>query len=161
MSMYSLLFLRFARGLVTAFRDAAAFACHTRLVPITEALRQPDRQRLAERLALLSLGWSGGTRLGESLAAFNREHGRLLSRRSVVIIVSDGLDTGAPERLGAELAAIRRRARRVIWLNPLLGRPGYEPRTGAMQAALPHLDLFAPAHDLRSLAALEPVLAEL
>lgn len=161
MSMYSLLFLRFARGLVTAFRDAAAFACHTRLVPITEALRQPDRQRLAERLALLSLGWSGGTRLGESLAAFNREHGRLLSRRSVVIIVSDGLDTGAPERLGAELAAIRRRARRLIWLNPLLGRPGYEPRTGAMQAALPHLDLFAPAHDLRSLAALEPVLAEL
>jgi uncharacterized protein with von Willebrand factor type A (vWA) domain len=161
MSIYSLVFLRFARGLVTAFRDAAAFACHTRLVPITEALRQPDRQRLAEALALISLGWSGGTRLGESLAAFNRDQGRLLGSRSVVIVVSDGLDTGAPERLAAELAAIRRRARRLIWLNPLLGRPGYAPRTGAMQAALPHLDLFAPAHDLASLAALETELANL
>jgi uncharacterized protein with von Willebrand factor type A (vWA) domain len=161
MSLYSLVFLRFARGLVTAFRDAAAFACHTRLVPITEALRQPDRQRLAESLALISLGWSGGTRLGESLAAFNRDHGRLLGSGSVVIIVSDGLDTGPPERLAAELALIRRRARRLIWLNPLLGRPGYEPRTGAMQAALPYIDLFAPAHDLRSLAALESELAAL
>jgi uncharacterized protein with von Willebrand factor type A (vWA) domain len=161
MSMYSLLFLRFARGLVTAFRDAAAFACHTRLVPITEALRQPDGQRLAESLALISLGWSGGTRLGESLASFNREHGRLLGHGAVVIIVSDGLDTGPPERLAAALTQIRGRARRLIWLNPLLGRPGYEPRSGAMQAALPHLDLFAPANDLQSLAALEPILAEL
>ena len=161
MSLYSLLFLRFARGLVTTFRDAAAFACHTRLVPITEALRQPNQQRLAESLALISLGWSGGTRLGESLTTFNRDYGGLLSRGSVVIIVSDGLDTSAPDSLAAALAVIHARARRLVWLNPLLGRPGYEPRTAAMQAALPHLDLFAPAHDLRSLAALEPVLAGL
>ena len=78
-----------------------------------------------------------------------------------MIIVSDGLDTSAPESLAAALAVIHTRARRLVWLNPLLGRPGYQPRTAAMQAALPHLDLFAPAHDLRSLAALEPVLAGL
>ena len=79
----------------------------------------------------------------------------------MVILVSDGLDTGEPSELARQLAAMRGRCRRLIWLNPLLGRQGYEPRTGAMLAALPHLDLFAPAHSLQSLAALEPVLAEL
>jgi uncharacterized protein with von Willebrand factor type A (vWA) domain len=86
---------------------------------------------------------------------------RLLSRRTIIILVSDGLDTGAPSELARQLAAMPARCRRLIWLNPLLGRPGYEPRTGAMLAALPQLDLFAPAHDLQSLAALEPALAEL
>jgi uncharacterized protein with von Willebrand factor type A (vWA) domain len=161
MSIYSQLFLRFSRGLLSVFRDAAAFACHTRLVPITEALRQPDGRRLAESLALISMGWSGGTRLGESLESLCRTRAGLITRNSLVVIVSDGLDTGAPERLAAALRSIRQRARRLIWLNPLLGRPGYEARAGAMAAALPHLDRFAPANDLRSLAALESVLAEL
>lgn len=161
MAMYSSLFLRFARGILTAFRDADAFACHTRLVHITDALRRPDTGEVAQSLALISQGWSGGTRLGESLAIFNREYGRLLSRRTVVILVSDGLDTGTPSELGNQLEILRGRCRRLVWLNPLLGRPGYEPRTGGMLAALPHLDLFAPAHNLQSLAALEPALAEL
>jgi uncharacterized protein with von Willebrand factor type A (vWA) domain len=99
--------------------------------------------------------------LGPSLAVFNRDYGRLLNRRTVVIVLSDGLDSGEPAELGRQVAAIRGRCRRLVWLNPLLGRPGYEPRTGGMLAALPHVDLFAPAHSLQSLAALEPVLAEL
>lgn len=78
-----------------------------------------------------------------------------------MIVVSDGLDTGPPALLAAELAAIKRRARKLIWLNPLLGRPGYEPRAGGMAAALPYIDVFAPAHSLESLAALEPQLARL
>ncbi len=161
MSMYSFLFLRFARGIVTAFRDADAFACHTRLVHITDALRQPDQTRLAQSLALISQGWSGGTRLGASLATFVHDYGRYLNSRTIVIIVSDGLDTGEPAELAHQLAALRERCRRLVWLNPLLGRPGYEPKTGAMLAALPHLDLFAPAHNLQSLAALESELATL
>lgn len=161
MAMYSFLFLRFARGIVGAFRDADAFAVHTRLVHITDALRRPDTDRAAHSLTLISRGWSGGTRLGESLAIFNREYGRLLNSRTVLILVSDGLDTGEPSELARELAVIRGRCRRVVWLNPLLGRPGYEPRTGAMLAALPHIDLFAPAHNLASLAALEPALTGL
>lgn len=161
MAMYSFLFLRFARGIVSAFRDADAFACHTRLVHITDALRQPDQTRATQNLALISQGWSGGTRLGKSLAEFNLEYGRLLNSRTVLILVSDGLDTGDPTELAQQLAAMRQRCRRLVWLNPLLGRPGYEPKTGAMLAALPHLDLFAPAHNLHSLAALEPALAEL
>jgi uncharacterized protein with von Willebrand factor type A (vWA) domain len=78
-----------------------------------------------------------------------------------VIIVSDGYDTGPPERLAAELRALRRRARRVVWLNPMLGWAGYEPVARGMAAALPHLDLFAPAHNLESLAALEAELVAL
>ncbi len=161
MAMYSYFFLRFARGLVGAFRDAHAFAFHTRLVPITDALRRPNPVRAAEVLELLSKGWFGGTRLGESLLTFNRNYGRLLSSNSRVILISDGLDTGDPELLGRQLQCMRARCRHLAWLNPLLGRPGYEPKTGAMLAALPHLDLFAPAHNLESLAALEPTLTSL
>lgn len=161
MSMYSFLFLRFARGLVTAFRNADAFACHTRLVHISDALRQPDQTRLAQSLALISQGWSGGTRLGASLATLVHDYGRYLNSKTVLIIVSDGFDTGEPAELAHQLAALRQRCRRIVWLNPLLGRPGYEPKTGAMLAALPHLDLFAPAHNLQSLAALESELATL
>ena len=77
------------------------------------------------------------------------------------MIVSDGYDKGDPARIGRELAEIRRRCRRVVWLNPMLGRPGYAPVAGGMAAALPHIDLFAPAHNLASLAALEPALESL
>ncbi len=161
MSLYSYFFLRFARGMLRVFGSADAFAVHSRLVPISEALRQPDSSRLAESLALISLGWSGGTRLGDSLATFNRDYGRLLNRRSLVIIISDGLDTGEPAELGRQLALVKARARRLVWLNPLLGRTGYEPLAGSMQAALPHIDLFAPAHNLESLAALGPELEAL
>jgi uncharacterized protein with von Willebrand factor type A (vWA) domain len=161
MSLYSYVFLRFARGIVNAFRDADAFACHTRLVHVTDALRQPDLARVRESLALISLGWSGGTRLGESLQRFAQDYAARMNSRTLFIIVSDGLDTGEPELLARELANIRRRCRKIVWLNPLLGREGYEPKAGAMLAALPHLDVFAPAHNLQSLLALEPLLTGL
>lgn len=161
MSLYSQVFLRFAQGLVGAFHDATAFAYHTSLVPITDALRQPDATRVRASLKLISQGWSGGTRIGDCLQRFNDEYGRLLSSRSIVIVVSDGLDTGEPDDLARELLRIKQRSRRIVWLNPLLGRNGYEPRTRSMLAALPCIDLFAPAHNLESLAALEPTLAAL
>ncbi len=162
MSFYSYLFLRFARGIVGAFEDADAFIFHTQLVRVTDALQAPDIGAATQRLALLSAGWAGGTRIGESLQAFNRDHARrALGSRSVVLIFSDGLDTGTPELFREQLAAIRRRAHRLAWLNPLLGRPGYEPRAQCMQAALPMLDFFAPAHNLESLQALESHLAKL
>ena len=155
MNLYSYFFLRFARGIVEAFRDAHAFVLHTRLVHITDALRERDMTKLKEKLAILSMGWGGGTRIGDCLGTFNREYGRLVHSRSVVVVVSDGLDTGEPEVLADGMARLRQRARRILWLNPLLGRDGYEPAAGGMQAALPYLDLFAPAHNLDSLQALE------
>ena len=76
-----------------------------------------------------------------------------MSARTIVMIVSDGYDTGPPELLSEEMARLRRRARRVVWLNPMIGWRGYEPVAQGMAAALPHVDLFAPAHNLDSLAA--------
>lgn len=162
MSLYSYLFLRFARGIVAAFGDADAFVFHTRLVHVTGALRQPDIHTVKQKLAVMSAGWSGGTRIGECLQEFNRCHAaRVINSRSVFIMMSDGFDTGSPAALAKQLERIKRRARRVIWLNPLLGREGYEPLAGGMQAALPWVDLFAPAHNLDSLKALEPQLTSL
>lgn len=152
MSLYSYLFLRFARGMVDCFTGAEAFVLHTRLVHVTDALREPDPQRLKEKLTLISRGWAGGTRIGESLQAFNRAHARrVIDSRTFVLIMSDGYDTGSAGLLAEQIGAIKRRARRVIWLNPLLGREGYTPAAAGMQAALPHIDLFLPAHNLASL----------
>jgi uncharacterized protein with von Willebrand factor type A (vWA) domain len=161
MSMYSFFFLRFARGLVSVFRDVSVFAYHTHLIPITEALKQTDLIRVRNSLAMVSQGWSGGTRIGDSLATFNDKYGQILNSRSIAVIVSDGLDSGDPDHLATQLARIKPRCRKLVWLNPLLGRAGYEPVSQGMQAALPFLDVFAPAHNLDSLQALEPVLTRL
>ena len=77
------------------------------------------------------------------------------------MIVSDGYDTGEPDRLADEMRRLRQTCRRIIWLNPLIGWNGFHPEARGMQAALPHVDLFAPAHNLESLAALEPYLARI
>ncbi|MFT5659306.1 MAG: hypothetical protein ACI9KN_002589 [Gammaproteobacteria bacterium] len=162
MSVYSYLFLRFARGILSAFQDADAYAFHTRLIHIGETLREPSRRKLAEKMALISSGWGGGTRIDHSLAEFNRHYARqVLNGRSVVIIVSDGYDTGEPEALVEQLKRIKRRSHRLIWVNPLLGQSNYSPSTRCMQAALPLIDIFAPGHNLESLAALEIPLSKL
>jgi uncharacterized protein with von Willebrand factor type A (vWA) domain len=162
MSPYSTFFVRFLKSILDSFREADAFVFHTRLVHIAPALGERDTERAIERLSLLAQGWAGGTRIGESVATFNRSYAAsVLSRRAIVVVVSDGYDTGPPEQLAREMAALRRRARRIVWLNPMLGWRGYEPVARGMAAALPHVDLFAPAHNLESLGALEPYLAAL
>ena len=162
MSLYSSFFVRFIRGAVEKFREAEAFIFHTRLVNIGPTLKERNIDRAVERMALLAAGWSGGTRIGESLATFNRNYAAAtLNSRSVVMIVSDGYDTGPAERLGEEMRQLGKRARRIVWLNPMIGWRDYSPEAAGMQAALPHVDLFAPAHSLKSLAELEPYLAKL
>lgn len=162
MSLYSSVFVRFVHGVLEAFDRADAFVFHTRLVPIGPTLRERDPDRAMARMALIAQGWHGGTRIGDSLATFNRHHAaRTLGGRSLVLILSDGYETGPPERLAAEMAMLRRRCRRIAWLNPLLGWEGYTPTAAGMQAALPFVDVFAPAHNLASLAALEPLLTRL
>lgn len=156
MSIYSYLFLRFARGILSAFKGAEAFAFHTRLINIGETLRDSNRRVLDEKLGLISSGWDGGTRIDLSLQQFNRDYARsLLGSRSIVMILSDGYDTGEPQVLAEQLRRIQKRCRRLLWLNPLLGQQDYQPITQSMQAALPLIDSFLPAHNLQSLAALE------
>lgn len=162
MNLYTAFFVRFLHGVVDAFREAEAFVFHTRLAHVSASLRDRDVARAVDRLGLMAQGIGGGTRIGDSLATFNRWHARrLINSRTAVMIVSDGYDTGEPERLGAEMRRLRRRCRRIIWLNPLIGWRDYSPQARGMQAALPYVDLFAPAHNLESLAALEPYLARI
>ena len=162
MNLYTAFFVRFLHGVVDAFREAEAFIFHTRLAHVSPSLRDRDVARAVDRLGLMAQGIGGGTRIGESLATFNRWHARrVINSRTAVMIVSDGYDTGEPERLAAEMLRLRRRCRRIIWLNPLIGWKSFSPAARGMQAALPHVDLFAPAHNLESLAALEPYLAKI
>jgi uncharacterized protein with von Willebrand factor type A (vWA) domain len=162
MNAYSYFFLRFARAIVGGFRDADAFVFHTRLIHVTDLLKERDGHRLKEKLAWIAAGWGGGTRIGESLQSFDRDYARrLVDSRTFVFILSDGYDTGEPELLGEQMRRLKQRARRVIWLNPLLGRPDYAPIAGGMAAALPHLDLFASAHNLESLMKIERTLTAL
>ncbi|MEM9223841.1 MAG: VWA domain-containing protein, partial [Pseudomonadota bacterium] len=156
MDAYSIFFMRFIHALTGRFQSAEAFLFHTRLVHISGALREADPIKMMEKVSLISQGWSGGTRIGEALETFNRLYAEAFGgSRTVAIIMSDGYDTGPPERMAAAVKALSQRTHKVLWLNPMAGRTGYEPATDAMAAALPHLDLFAPAHNLESLSALE------
>ena len=160
MSQYSAIFLRFMLALLKRLPEGEGYLFHTRLVEIGPVLRERRRAQALERLSLLTEGWGGGTRIGECLATFAKHHAqRALRGRSILFILSDGYDTGEPAVLGNAMPALARRARRIVWLNPLLGWQGYQPVAGGMWAALPHVDLFAPAHNLQSLAALAPHLA--
>jgi uncharacterized protein len=161
MSLYTAFFVRFLHGVVDAFREAEAFVFHTRLAHVSPSLRDRDVTRAVEKLSLMAQGIGGGTRIGESLATFNRWHARrVINSRTALMIVSDGYDTGEPGQLGEEMRRLRRRCKKIIWLNPLIGWRDYSPQARGMQAALPYVDLFAPAHNLESLAALEPYLAK-
>jgi len=156
MDLYSRLLLQFVYGLQNSFAKVESFVFATSLARITGELKNKTYQRALDRLSANIRGWSGGTRIGASLSMFNDQWLRRIDKRTIVIILSDGWDTGEPEKLAASLAQLKRRAGRLIWLNPLLGSADYAPVTRGMQAALPFINVFAPAHDLASLRALEP-----
>ncbi|HEX6053954.1 MAG TPA: VWA domain-containing protein [Gemmatimonadaceae bacterium] len=151
MDLYSRFLLQVLYALQHAFARVETFAFSTRLVRITDALASDTYREALDALAQVEGGWSGGTKIGESLESLRAGWPRLFDRRTAIIVLSDGWDTGDPEVLGSALREIHRRAGRVIWLNPLLGSPSYQPLTSGMQAALPYVDVFAPSHDLASL----------
>jgi uncharacterized protein with von Willebrand factor type A (vWA) domain len=162
MSMYTGVFLRFIHGVLDEFREAEAFLFHTRLAYVSDAMKEKDAGRALDRLSIMAQGAGGGTRIGESLQTFNRWHAaRVIHSRSCVMIVSDGYETGDAALLGREMAALARRCRRIVWLNPMMAWQGYAPEAAGIKAALPHIDLYAPANTLKSLAELEPYLADL
>jgi uncharacterized protein with von Willebrand factor type A (vWA) domain len=162
MSMYTGVFLRFIHGVLDEFREAEAFLFHTRLAYVSDAMKEKNASRALDRLSIMAQGAGGGTRIGESLQTFNRWHAaRVLHSRSCVMIVSDGYETGDAALLGREMAALARRCRRIVWLNPMMAWEGYAPEAAGIKAALPHVDLYAPANTLKSLTELEPYLAKL
>jgi uncharacterized protein with von Willebrand factor type A (vWA) domain len=149
----------FVLALRRVARRAELFAFNTELVDLGRDV-MPGKIRLTlDRLAARVPDWSGGTRIGASLARFADRHlPRLGGPRTVVVVLSDGLDRGDPAELAGAVKRIRARVRRLVWLNPLLGDPRYQPAARGMMAALPFIDCFAPAHNLESLERLLPQL---
>jgi uncharacterized protein with von Willebrand factor type A (vWA) domain len=154
MAPYARVLLQYAQAAVAARRRVEAFALGTRITRITRELagRDPDRALHRATEAVVDLG--GGTRIGASLAALNRVHGRRVGRGAFVVILSDGWDRGEPELLATEMARLRRTAFRLVWLNPLAADPTYQPLTRGMRAALPHADDLLPGNSIASLEAL-------
>lgn len=162
MTLYARPFLAFLAGLMRADSNSDAYLFHTRLVRITEALRDEDPLRALNRITLLADGFGGGSRIGAALDQFATTHARrLVNGRSVVMILSDGYDSAPSDLLGKAMARLSRRGCRILWLNPLKGWRNYAPVAAGMAAALPNLDLFASAATLEDLAALEQELARL
>jgi uncharacterized protein len=163
MERYTRLFLHFIYGMKAALsQPVEAFVFSTRLTRITRPLQTHDLDRALKNVGELVHDWAGGTRIGESLKTFNFEWGRrVLGRGAVVLIISDGWDRGDVELLRREMARLKRNCHRLIWLNPLLGAPDYEPLTRGIQAALPNIDNFLPVHNLASLEDLANRLADL
>lgn len=162
MTIYSRVFLAFLKGLMSADQNTDAYLFHTQLVRISDPLRDGDTFRAVNRLSMMAQGFGGGTKIGVNLGLFNRQYAaKQVNGRSVVIILSDGYDNDPPEKIASELARLKKRGCKIIWLNPLKGWKDYEPVAKGMAAALPYLDLFAAATTLNDLAALEPELGKI
>jgi hypothetical protein len=160
MEPYSRAILLFVHALLESGRGVEAFAFGTRLTRLTEELHGVDPEQALEEASRRVVDWSGGTRIGASLKAFNDLWGRrALSRGAVVVVVSDGWEREDTVTVAREMARLARCAYAVVWVNPLKGHPDYEPLAGGMRAALPFVDRFLPGHNLASLEDLAGVLA--
>lgn len=159
MEVYSRALLRFLHAAVAGPLRVEAFALGTRLTRLTRELSSHDPDAALRAAAASVVDWSGGTRLGEGLRAFNDEWGiRGMARGAVVVVLSDGWDRGDPEVLAEQMARLRRVAHRVVWVNPLKASAGYAPLARGMAAALPHVDEFVEGHSLASLETLVEVI---
>jgi uncharacterized protein with von Willebrand factor type A (vWA) domain len=153
MERYTRLLLHFIYSLSEGLdRSLEAFVFSTRLTRITRQLQGRDVDQVMKEVSSAVHDWSGGTRIGAALKDFNFNWARrILGRGAVVLLISDGWDRGDIQLLGHEIARLQRSCHRLIWLNPLLGSPEYEPLTRGIQAALPYVDDFMPVHNLTSL----------
>jgi uncharacterized protein len=163
MSTYSRALALFAHASLRAGPgDWEAFAFGTRLTRMTRALSVADADAAISAAAAEVTDWDGGTRIGASIKRLIDEHGRTRAvRGATCVILSDGLDVGDPELLGEQMARLARLTHHVVWLNPLKGHDAYEPLARGMAAALPHVDVFRPGHNLQSLEEVADVIARL
>lgn len=155
MEKYARLALQFFYSVSQSLKNVECFVFGTRLTRITLQLKIKNIDRAVTDAAAEVVDWAGGTRIGESLAAFNHQWGRRMLRRgAVVMIVSDGWERGDAAQLSDQMRYLQLRAYRLIWLNPLVGKANYQPQVEGMAAALPHIDDFLPIHNLQSLSTL-------
>ncbi|MEE9315049.1 MAG: VWA domain-containing protein [Rhizobiaceae bacterium] len=157
MSQYSRIFLHFLHALTDKRNRVHTFLFGTRLTNITRALRSKDPDEALDDVSGQVLDWEGGTRIGETLATFNRQWGRrVLGQGAVVLLITDGLERATSEedmlQLAKEIERLQKSCRRLIWLNPLLRFDGFEPRAAGVRTMLPFVDDFRAVHSLDSLS---------
>lgn len=157
MDLYTQFLIQFMYAFQTNYQQLETFVFSTSLHCITEALKERDFDEVLEKLSHTVPHWSGGTRIGGCLQYFVANYAdKLLSQRSIILILSDGWDTGDTNILAENMQYIYKKSAKVIWLNPLAGHPQYQPSANGMQAALPFIDVFASAHNLNSLKKVLP-----
>lgn len=155
MSQYTRLFLHFLHAVTDARKRVSTFLFGTRLTNVTRALRERDPDDALAACSASVLDWSGGTRIGTSLAAFNKLWARrVLTQGAIVLLITDGLERDPGDRLGFEMDRLHRSCRRLIWLNPLLRFEGFEPKAQGIKMMLPHVDEFRTVHNLKSIKSL-------
>jgi uncharacterized protein with von Willebrand factor type A (vWA) domain len=160
MEPYARALVRFVHAAVAGRQKVEAFTLGTRLTRITRELNSRDPDRAMQQAAQRVADWSGGTRLGEGLRAFNDEWGvRGMARGAIVVVLSDGWDRGDPEVLSAQMERLHRVAYKVVWVNPLKVTPGYAPLARGMAAALPYVDDFVEGHSIDALEELARVIS--
>jgi uncharacterized protein with von Willebrand factor type A (vWA) domain len=161
MSRYAQVLLHFLHAVTNDRERVQSFLFGTRLTNVTRQLRQRDPEVAFEMVSHIVPDWSGGTRIGESLALFNRLWARrVLGQGAVVLLITDGLDREGAKGLAEATDRLRRSCRRLIWLNPLLRYAGFQPKSQGIRAILPHVDEFRPVHNLESLRALIATLSD-
>ena len=159
MSRYSRMFLHFAHALGTTDCKVHTFVFGTRLTNISRRMHDSDPDRALAHVSADVADWDGGTRIGESLARFNRDWGRrVLAQSATVVLLSDGLERDPETDLSFQMQRLRASCRQLIWLNPILRYAGFEARAAGIRKMLPHVDLFLPAHNLASLSGLIGIL---
>lgn len=155
MELYAAFLLQFMYAFQQVYKRVETFAFSTSLQHITQLLKQNDFHAAMRVLSLQNEGWSGGTRIGKSLQAFVKDHAmKFLDKKTIVVIMSDGWDTGDLDLLQQSMEVIHNRSKKVIWLNPLAGYTDYQPHVAGMKTALPFINVFAPVHNAESLRSL-------
>lgn len=161
MDTYSYYLLRYVMVLKKYFKTLEFFTFSTTLTHVTPMLRQNNEQEVLKQIGKNVHSWSSGTKIGESLTEFLQVYGsKFLSQKHVVVILSDGLETGSVTVLKEAVRTIRRKCKTLVWLNPLKGMQGYRPIQKGMVNVMPHLDAFESAHNLDSLLKLENLLMD-
>jgi uncharacterized protein with von Willebrand factor type A (vWA) domain len=162
MDYYSRFLIYFLYGLSQELRGVETLVFSTRLTRITDLLRRKGLEQGLQAIAQRVMDWSGGTKIGTCLQTFNTYLAdKMVTRKSVVIIMSDGWDRGDVQLLEREMRALKHKAYKIIWLNPLLGSPHYQPLCQGITAVLPYCDYFLPVHNLESLMGLAKTLQPL
>ena len=160
MDTYSYYLLRYVMVLKKYFKSLEFFTFSTHLTHVTPLLRQGNEQEILKQIGKNVNSWSSGTKIGESLTEFLSFYGnKFLSQKHIVVVLSDGLETGSVTVLKEAVRTIRRKCKTLVWLNPLKGMKDYQPIQKGMVNVMPHLDAFESAHNLDSLLELENILA--